>query len=122
VTLIKLQKVWGIGLFLQWQQLITVLGVNGEFASGIPSIRTPRAVAPTWLHLLFNDHKSRARLTRSLRDQKDGCRIYFPMTIKAGLGSNAAPRPGRRLLHLFLKDHKPTAKFTDRYATKEAQP
>jgi hypothetical protein len=35
VTLIKLQIVWGIGLFLQRQQLITVLGVNGEFASGI---------------------------------------------------------------------------------------
>jgi hypothetical protein len=35
VTLIKLQKVWGIGLFLHRQQLITLLGVNGEFASGI---------------------------------------------------------------------------------------
>jgi hypothetical protein len=35
VTLIKLQIVWGIGLFLQRQQLITLLGVSGEFASGI---------------------------------------------------------------------------------------
>ncbi len=35
MTLIKLSKVWGIGLFLQWQQLITVLEVNGGFASGI---------------------------------------------------------------------------------------
>ena len=35
MTLIKLRKVWGTGLFLQRQQLITVLGVNGEFASGI---------------------------------------------------------------------------------------
>jgi len=43
--LIKLRKVWGTGLFLQRQQLITVLGVNGEFASGIPSARAPKAVA-----------------------------------------------------------------------------
>jgi len=28
---------------LQRQQLITVLGVNGEFASGIPSNPTPKA-------------------------------------------------------------------------------
>jgi hypothetical protein len=43
--LIKLQIVWGIGLFLQRQQLITLLGVSGEFASGIPSARTPKAAA-----------------------------------------------------------------------------
>ena len=35
MTLIKLQKAWGIGLFLQWQHLITGLGANGEFASSI---------------------------------------------------------------------------------------
>jgi len=40
--LIKLQIVWGIGLFLQWQQLITLLGVSGEFASGITCRRTPK--------------------------------------------------------------------------------
>ena len=39
MTLIKLQKAWGIGLFLQWQQLITGLGANGEFASSISSRR-----------------------------------------------------------------------------------
>jgi len=44
VTLIKLQIVWGIGLFLQWQQLITLLGVSGEFAGGITSRRTPYAL------------------------------------------------------------------------------
>jgi hypothetical protein len=43
VTLIKLHKIWGIGLLLQQQELITVLGVNGEFASGIPNARTPKA-------------------------------------------------------------------------------
>ncbi len=30
----------------------------------------------------------------SLRDKEDGCCIYFSMTIKARLGSNAAPRQG----------------------------
>jgi hypothetical protein len=35
VTLIELQKVWGIGLFLQGQQLITGMGSSWEFASSI---------------------------------------------------------------------------------------
>jgi len=39
------------------------------------------------------------------------CCIYFSKTIKAGLSSTVAPRLGRQLLHLFLKDHKPMAKF-----------
>ena len=43
MTLIKLQKAWGIGLFLQWQQLITGLGASGEFASSIRARRTPYA-------------------------------------------------------------------------------
>jgi len=37
--LIELQKVWGIGLFLQGQQLITGMGSSWEFASSISARR-----------------------------------------------------------------------------------
>jgi len=49
VTLIKLQIVWGIGLILRRQQLITLLGINGEFASGIFGKITPRESGQTSL-------------------------------------------------------------------------
>jgi len=36
------------------------------------------AVMRAWLsHLFLKDNKSRAKLTWSLRDREDGCRIYF---------------------------------------------
>jgi len=52
--------------------------------------------APTLLHFIFKDHKSRARLTRSL------------------------PRPGRRWLHYLFKDHQRRCRVSEKSVSRVA--
>jgi len=64
-----------------WRELFT----RAASAAAAARVNNSRhIVSGTWLRYFFKDHKSRAKLTRSLpRPGKDGC-VIFSKAINAG--------------------------------------